>query len=140
MNRQLNTLVAWIVWAMVVLLTDATCNAQSASPAWGEAYGRACGFVGVDPNGRVRLEALVSSGNTDAIRGLLHSPQPVDQAYGVEGLLRLQHGGTVLIPADLLRIEELKRSEAQVLTCGGCTYTHEALSGCLARMIAELQN
>lgn len=140
MKKRLNTFIVDIGCVIVLLLTSTICNAQTSSSAWGEAYGRSCGFVGVDPNGRVQLEALISSGNIDAIRGLLHSPEPVDQAYGVEGLMRLKLGGTVLTPGDMARIEELKRSKAQVLTCSGCLYGHEPLSECLDRMIAGLKN
>lgn len=97
-------------------------SAQFPGPPEGPPYGRACGFVGVDPEPRTAIETLIHYKDTTGIFSWLHDTSAVYQAYGAEAVIRLQRGGMSIPARELDLVDALRRSRRMVHVCSGCTH------------------
>lgn len=104
-----------------------------------DVYGGRCGETGLEPTGRRALNKMLAEGDTARVRSLLRSRRPVDQAYGVEGMLRFQLAGAMLNSHDSSRIATLRRSSAVVHTCKGCLGYDRSLSECLQELEEQIR-
>ena len=87
----------------------------------GPRYGAGCGFVGVDPEPRVAIEAMIRDKYTVGILAWLHDTAAVYQAYGAEAVIRLERNGVMFAVNDLALVEEIKRSKKKIDVCSGCS-------------------
>jgi len=96
-------------------------------------YGRNCGFAGVDPEDRTRIERLIQFKDTLAIFPWLYDEDPALQTYGVEAVIRLEKGGMVMPLRIRKLVAELRKSATMVNICMGCNFDalpmHLALEG-----------
>lgn len=90
--------------------------------AKGPAYGKNCGFLGVDPPERNQLETLIRYRNKAGLLAMLNDSSLVLQAYGAEGVLRLQQLRVPFDRATISRATQLLKSTAPIQTCSGCIY------------------
>ena len=97
----------------------------------GPAYGMHCGIVGAEPAPRSRLEALVLFKDTVGVLDMLNDSSLVIQAYGAEGVIRLQRDGVSFAQAVDLHVAELRSSNTPVWSCSGCLYGKEPLHSLL---------
>jgi hypothetical protein len=91
-------------------------------PEW-PVYGSSCGFVGAEPPERERLEKLIHFRNKVGVLNMLNDSLLVMQAYGAEGVIRLQQRGVSFDHATVARIAELRKSNALIRTCSGCIFS-----------------
>ena len=88
----------------------------------GPAYGKNCGFMGVDPPERTQLETLIRYRNKAGLLAMLNDSSLVLQAYGAEGVLRLQQLCVPFDQATITRTTQLLKSTAPIWTCSACIY------------------
>lgn len=99
-------------------------------------YGSICGYVGAEPLERILLERLVRSKDQERILGMLNDSSYVIQAYGTEGVIRLQQQGVSFNQATLTRIAKLRKSKVLISTCSGCMFQQLPLSLALEAQLA----
>jgi len=88
----------------------------------GPVYGSKCGYGGAEPLERILLERLVRSKDQERILGMLKDSSYVIQAYGTEGVIRLQQQGVSFSEATISRIAKLRKSKVLISTCSGCMF------------------
>jgi hypothetical protein len=88
----------------------------------GPVYGKNCGFAGVDPPERTQLETLILYQNKAGLLAMLNDSSLVLQAYGAEGVLRLQQLCVPFDQATIARATQLLKSTTPIRTCSGCIY------------------
>lgn len=109
----------------------------------GPVYGSICGYSGAEPLERILLERLVRSKYQERILSMLNDSSYVIQAYGTEGVIRLQQQGVSFNEATLTRIAKLRKSKVLISTCSGCMFQllplHLALEAQLAYYTSRRQ-
>ncbi|HMU12732.1 MAG: hypothetical protein JST41_12075 [Bacteroidetes bacterium] len=101
--------------------------AQGVQLPQGPPYGCACGFVGVDPEPRTTIEALILRRDTAGIFSYLRDTSAVHQAYGAEAVIRLSRAGMAIPKHVLVIADDLRKSDRMVYVCSGCIYWMEEM-------------
>ncbi len=90
-------------------------------------YGKGCGFVGVDPPERKKMQALVEAKNEKELTKWLQSPVTEKQLYAVEGLRGLFKSGMGVSPLQKRLINFITFKKGNYQDCNGCIYSSSAI-------------
>lgn len=91
------------------------------------AYGKHCGYAGVNPYWRTVTDSLVENNDRAGLMLLLQSTVTEKQLYGVDGFQSLKDKGVILTEPELRIIKNVLRKKGEVLTCSGCIYMDDKI-------------
>ncbi len=90
-------------------------------------YGSGCGFAGINPEYRKRLDRLIKDKNIAALDKWLCSTTTEIQAYAVDGFYQLKKNGYNLTSRELQLVNLIKNKKGKIRTCSGCIYTDDLI-------------
>ena len=90
-------------------------------------YGDYCGYAGMEPEFRVKMNQLVESKDTATLIAWLQSATIEVQLYAIDGILSLKQSGVEFDKTVLDLIELIGRKEGTAYTCSGCIHWKESI-------------
>jgi len=85
-------------------------------------YGRHCGEVGVNPDGREMVDSLVARKDKETLVKYLQFTNTEVQLYGYDGLTQLKDQGVQLTEREKRMMKLIASKSGAVNTCSGCLY------------------
>jgi hypothetical protein len=96
--------------------------------AEGIVYGEGCGFVGQDPEERIKLNNFVTNIDTANLISWLCSTNTEKQVYAVDGFYQLKKKGLKLTDYEIRLLNYIKKKKGDIQTCSGCIYSNETIT------------
>jgi len=92
------------------------------------AYGKHCGFAGVNPIGRQQIEEWVTKKDKAQLLKWLKSANTEKQVYAIDGLFQLKKVGIILTDKELEIIKFVINKDGTMYVCSGCTHYYDEIS------------
>jgi hypothetical protein len=93
----------------------------------GPVYGKRCGNIGIDTEGRQQLNKMVARKDKAALVKWLQSGNTEKQVYAVDGLYQLKELGVQLTAEELRMIHYVSNKKGTVHICFGCIHDREEI-------------
>jgi hypothetical protein len=100
-------------------------------------YGSHCGFAGMEPEYRIKMNALVESKDTKTLIRWLNSTTVEIQLYAIDGILSLKASGKEFDQKVLDLIELIEKKEGTAYTCSGCIHWNQPINETIERIKKE---
>jgi len=96
-------------------------------------YGNHCGYAGMEPEYRVKMNELVESKDTATLVQWLKSATVEVQLYAIDGILTLKKEGLDFDKSVLDLIDLIEKKEGSAYTCSGCIHWNQPISETIKR-------
>jgi len=103
-------------------------------------YGKLCGFIGKEPNYRIKLKQLLEDKDTKTLIQWLKSTTVEIQLYAIEGILTLKKAGLKFDKAVLDLINIIEKKKGTAYTCDGCMHWNDPISDIVKRIKESFNN
>ncbi|AFM04730.1 hypothetical protein Fleli_2358 [Bernardetia litoralis DSM 6794] len=91
-------------------------------------YGSHCGFAGMEPKYRIKMNKLVELKDSTTLIKWLKSATIEIQLYAIDGILNLKKNGLKFDTSTLELIELIENKEGEAYTCSGCTHWNRPIN------------
>lgn len=103
-------------------------------------YGNHCGFAGMEPEYRVKMNKLIESKDTNTLVQWLKSATIEIQLYAIDGILTLKKEGVEFDQQVLDLIDLIEKKEGTAFTCSGCIHWNQPIDETIKRIKKEHNN
>jgi len=103
-------------------------------------YGNHCGFAGMEPEYRVKMNELIESKDTVTLVQWLKSATIEIQLYAIDGILTLKQEGVEFNKQVLDLIDLIEKKEGTAYTCSGCIHWNQPINETIKRIKKEHNN
>ena len=97
-------------------------------------YGNHCGFAGMEPEYRVKMNELIESKDTVTLVQWLKSATIEIQLYAIDGILTLKKEGVDFDKQVLDLIDIIEKKEGTAYTCSGCIHWNQPIDETIKRI------